>query len=276
MQSRREAEDHSGCDRRQQREKQDGPVDRHFVEPRQAVRHELQEGPLRGEEDNQPGDSAEQRQEQALRQQLPDQPRSPGSQRLANGDLGLPSAGARQEEVGDVHAADQEDQPDGAEQQNQRLADVAHDRFLERHQSNRPPALRRVIGGILLLQARDQRVEPALRRRQRQPGFETRDRFRQIPPVARRLRLQRRAEEARCRPDFGVPFCRSRARRVKAGRHDADDAVQVGIEPQRPVEDSRVAPERAPPQAIADHDFAGESRRVVVGIEDAPQLRFHA
>ena len=53
-------------------------------------------------------DSAHDRQQQALDQQLPHQPQTPGSNRQPHGDLPLARGRARQEQTGDVAARDQQ------------------------------------------------------------------------------------------------------------------------------------------------------------------------
>src|SRR5260370_1031336 len=70
--------------------------------------------------------------------------------RLADCHLARPRAGAREHQIRHVHAADEQDQSHGAQQQKQRLANVANDGLFQWHQPHGPRALRRVIGWKLV------------------------------------------------------------------------------------------------------------------------------
>src|SRR4029453_10031135 len=66
-------------------------------------------------------------QDQALRQELTDQPPPPGSQRDAHGDLAVSAVGARQQQVSDVGTGDQQYEPGSAGQQQEHRAGLADD-----------------------------------------------------------------------------------------------------------------------------------------------------
>ena len=67
----------------------------------------------------------QERQHQALGQQLPDDPAAPCTQRGPYRHLALPRARAREEEIGHVGARDHEHKADQGHQQEQRLAELA-------------------------------------------------------------------------------------------------------------------------------------------------------
>ena len=69
----------------------------------------------------------------ALGEQLPNQPRPAGAERGANRDLALARRGPRQQQVRDVDTRNQQHEADGAEQQPERLANIAHHRLVQRH-----------------------------------------------------------------------------------------------------------------------------------------------
>ena len=77
------------------------------------------------------------RKKQALRSAIADISRAPrGAERLTDGHFASTRAGARQQKIRHVDAANQQHQPHGAKQQNQRLTDVADHAFLQRHQTH--------------------------------------------------------------------------------------------------------------------------------------------
>ncbi len=79
----------------------------------------------------------------------------------------------------------------------------------------------------------------------------------------------RRAVKTSCDPDFYVPFFRGAPWRVESLWHDAHDTVQVGVEPEAPVQNMRVASERLLPETVADEDFERKTGRGIPGIEGA-------
>ena len=84
---------------------------------------------------------------------------------------------------------------------------------------------------------------------------------------------QRWSIKTRGRPNFNVPFLRGASGRIKTRRHDTDDPVEIRVHANALVQDLRIAAEQALPQRVANHDFRNKSRRVVLGIESAAELR---
>src|SRR5438132_460177 len=118
MQGRSEAENQACNEGAGESEKQNGRVNRNFIEPRHVVGQEPQQKSLGAEKNRQAGDSAEQGEKHALGQQLPHQTRPRGTERLAKGYFASSRAGAREQEISNIDAADQQDQSHGPKQQN--------------------------------------------------------------------------------------------------------------------------------------------------------------
>jgi hypothetical protein len=68
--------------------------------------------------------AAEKRQQQALRDRLPDQPRPAGAERRAHRELAAPCRAAGDEQVRDVHRRDPEHEHDGSEHRDERGLDA--------------------------------------------------------------------------------------------------------------------------------------------------------
>jgi hypothetical protein len=129
-----------------------------------------------GEKENrQTSDSAEQRKEQALGEQLADEPRSCRAQRLANGHFASSRGGAREEKIRDVYASDEQNQCHRAHHQQQRLSHIADHRFAQGNEMDAPCTFGRIIRGKLFLQRGNERIQPALRGRERESGFDACD-----------------------------------------------------------------------------------------------------
>ena len=108
-------------------------------------------------------ESADARQQHALGEQLPDQPSRRRADGTANGDLVIARGRARQQQVGDVHARDQQHQADRAGQHEQRRLHRSHELVLhagDLEAPGRPPAAR-MIALIVVL------GRPQARRRRR-------------------------------------------------------------------------------------------------------------
>src|SRR5262249_11032341 len=95
----------------------------------------------------------------------------------------------------------------------------------KRHELHLPGISRRIVFRELLLQSADQGVQPFLRRRDRQAGFESGDGRRKIAPAAWRMIWHWRAVKARCGPGFDISLFGNSPRCVKGRWHDPDDAV---------------------------------------------------
>ena len=122
------AEDHAGEQREREREQRDRPVDAQCA-ARAAGRGSRAEAsgtrpPTMAS--SRPASAADAGQHEALDDQLPDDPRAAGAERDAHRDFLLAADRAREQQVGDIGARDQQHQRDGAEQHQQRGPDVLH------------------------------------------------------------------------------------------------------------------------------------------------------
>ncbi len=80
---------------------------------------------------------------QILDEQLPHQAKSRGAERAPDRELTLTCLGARQEQVGDVHARNEEHEPDRRAQRHQRRLHIARDDLTERpHRQPQPTWVR--------------------------------------------------------------------------------------------------------------------------------------
>jgi hypothetical protein len=69
---------------------------------------------------------------QALGEQLAHQPRAAGAERRPDADFALPCGGAREQEIGDIDARDEQHQQHGADQHEQRRPNLADHQLLQR------------------------------------------------------------------------------------------------------------------------------------------------
>src|SRR5579862_2299767 len=156
-------EDGSGGDRDDDGKRKNAPVDGYVIEARQAFGNKLQQEFPRAEQNRETGDAAKYEKQQALGEELTNEAHSCGSQSLANGDLTPSSTRTGKQQIGDVDAADQQDQAHRAGKQNERLANVADKSLGEGSEVDSPGGLRRIIRGILLLPRCDQSIEVPMR-----------------------------------------------------------------------------------------------------------------
>ena len=102
-----------------------------FPNPRQIGWTEVGQG-LQAESSKQsPGCSAKHREQQAFDQKLADHPSSSRPERRSNGELACPRRRTSERQVGDVHATDQQDEPNGPEEHQQNRARVTNHDFLQ-------------------------------------------------------------------------------------------------------------------------------------------------
>ena len=126
-QRRREAEQDAGDDRDAEREREDRAVERDGVEPGNVAGIDVADDLQRAVRDEQTGGAAEQAEQQALGQQLPDEPLPARAERGADRDFLLTAGRARQQQVRDVRARDQQHERHRSEQHENRQPHVADD-----------------------------------------------------------------------------------------------------------------------------------------------------
>ena len=121
-------------------ERERATVERQTAQVRHEIQHVVRDrrdqrldAPLRQKQSQ---TAAEQSQQRALDQQLPDQPEASSAQRRADGDLFLPCRSARQQQVRHVRAGDQQHETDRAEQHEQQRFDLPDDLVVQRRDGN--------------------------------------------------------------------------------------------------------------------------------------------
>src|SRR5271165_1266004 len=125
-----------------------------------------------GKSESQAKHGAGTRQDQTLRQQLTYQPSPPRSQGAAHGELLAARGGARQQQVRQIHANDEQNYANCAPQHNERPPQPATDVFL---QPRKPGGV--VAAPLRMLEiemeARKESIGLALGLRQTHPGLQT-------------------------------------------------------------------------------------------------------
>ena len=272
LQRRQQSEQDAGDDGENGGEEEHGAVERRFIETRQVGRsqrdHDLQAGPRHGESRGRSGNG----QQHALRQQLRDDLPAAGAERSAHGDFAAPHVGARELEVGDVRARDQQHERHRSEQDQERAAHLSGDEFLRRDHAARKAAKAAVRSGPHVT-----RLHPS-RRDHRQLG---RRRLRRHPVLqSRETKIGAAAPGAEVRgvDDFGHPrFRRPRGRVVvrqaERRRHHADDRARQAVHLDRSANDVGGAAEAPLPQAVTDHDHVARAAGGVRGREGAAEHR---
>src|SRR5215470_3034773 len=187
LQGGREAENDAGDDGGPEREEQDGEVNGDGMQAWDASREEAEQRVFGKKENDESGDAADKREKQAFGKQLARETRTGRAECLPNGHFAAAGAGAGQEKVGDVGAADEQDERDGTQEKNERLADVADDGFFQRDEADRPGGFGGIVGGKLLLERGDERIEAVLGLVEREAGLDARDDIREKAPAAHRV-----------------------------------------------------------------------------------------
>ena len=124
-------------------------IERDLIEPRNrnAIGDEREQPAMERDRQRETGDAARKRQQHAFRQHLAQQPAALRAERGAQAQLALAHRAARQQQVGDVDAGDQQHEQHRAAEDEQRRADLLDGLLVNRHQRDRPAgvALRRFL-----------------------------------------------------------------------------------------------------------------------------------
>ena len=156
LQRGHEPEEHTRQQRHDRRHQQHGAV-----EPTLSIRGRSAGASARrtrrhSERDRNPGDAAEHRQQHAFREQLPNEPPPARAQRHAHRDLALAHGGAREQQVGDVRARDEEHRGHGAEHDPERRTERRADDLLGEWSHGHAVV---AVRGVLLLETFRDRAE---------------------------------------------------------------------------------------------------------------------
>ncbi len=201
--------------------------------------------------------AASRRQQQALGQELADEPKPPGADGGANGQLANARDASREQQVRHVRAGDEQDEHDRALHDEQHAPVTSHEILVQRvHLHVALQSVRLVVGG------RD-RVQVVGGLRERGARLETADQPEKI--VA--LELRRKRER-----DPGVCACRIAERR----RHHRHDRIGFAVNGQRLSDGPRIAAVETLPERVAQRDHLAAVGHIVAGVDQAARRRRYA
>ena len=227
---------------------------------RQRRRHETGEERHAGGGHGKTGGAAEERQDDALGDQLPHQSLPAGAERGADRQLALARGRARQQQVGEIGGGEQQQaQARAAEGEKHQAESRGH---VVPHAEVADAGL--LVGvRILAREALGDDHELGARLLERHSRSET---CHAVDVVVRPVGVVL-VPERQHRPQLAVP-----GGKVEGRRHDADDGVGNAVETHRSPEHRRVARELRLPQPMADDRCAAI---VLAPIEDASERRLH-
>jgi hypothetical protein len=259
---RRQAEGDARRKGDEQRVPERGRIDPDLVGARQHRRPRLQDcrHPRLGEE--QPDRASGQRQQHALRQQLAHKAAASGPQCPTHCELPLARAGSGQQQVGRIHAPDDEDESHDRQQDQQRGPRVANDLI---PQAQGGEALRRKVRRLVPGRGHHRQVRGQPRHvnavAQAGDGVE-----RLEVGICLQLRL-RHERLAQRRPELSAFVGKG-----EAGRHYSHHRVASAIQGHYATDGAGVASEELQPKAVAQHHHG---RMQIRRSEAAAQRRLH-
>ena len=254
----------SECQRRSdghgRRKRQHAPVER---EARRAhgLGHEPFKKSHRGKGERDSGNRTERGEHQTFGKELDDQPAAARAKCGADRDFTAARGAARQQEIRQIDAGDQQERHRRAQQENQRGLCLARDLFTQRRDDHGVGASE-ILRRHLQTQCRH-RLPGLLQRNAR---LEPRNDLRVVPgEVSTHPRRERRRH-----PEVDV----ARGHEVEVARHDADHFVGLVVERHRPPDDVGGTAEAALPQSVAD-DHDTHAVVVLVLGKDTPEHRLY-
>ena len=202
----------------------------------------------------------------AFDQQLSDEPAMAGAERRANGELVHATRPAREQQVGDIGAHDEQDEPDRAEQRQQCLLPAAQKILSERDNVD---ANAGVVAGVCRCQVPRDRIHLSARLCHGHAGRKAGD---SESPVVDAAVVEQRIVNL---PDRNVDVVQERAVAQQAGAlgYHADDGMVAAVEGQVAAEDGRVGGEATLPGRLAENGDARGAPLVFVRPEGATEQR---
>ena len=265
---RSEAEENARRDREHDGEEQDARIDGDRAQARHVFRLQRLNPAHAGGRHHDAEQAADRREEDALGQELLQQPAAARAQRRADRELFLTSEGAREQQVGDVGAGDQQDEADGAEQHQQRTADVADDLLVQRHDAERQAAIGRIDVRKVAPQPGGDGVHLGLRGGGAGAGLELGENVVVLAGAdGGSVRRERQRQEDLA--VLGDPKRRHHLARQREsfGQH-ADDLERLSVERHRPSDDRWILPITPRPGAVVEDRRSRPARCVVSGFEE--------
>ena len=202
-------------------------------------------------------------------QQLPRESRPAGAECQPNGDLALSGGAAREQQVRDVDARDEQNERDRDRDHEQAISRGAHHLILQRDRAQSPSLrCRRCVAiGVRRAPTRGDGVEVGVRCcRSRTCGAAQHDGDDLVAARIAARRLERRRN-----PEVGALAQKLERRVGKAdvGRHDADDRSRKSGDGHRAPDNRGIAAEASRPERVAEHDDSRRAGLAVVAAEAA-------
>ena len=239
-QRRKHAERDSGH-RGQGRGKEEDPrIDRRSAHQRDGFGQKPREQRRGRRRENDAERAAGKGQQQALRQELAQQPLPPGPERGAHGELLAPGDGAHEKETRQVRACDQEHGERRAEQGRDEEARLVPEPVA---QGDDRRAVLRVVLRVCALERRGDSAHLPPRRRERDAGLQAPD---EMEPVVPPILVALLGEPG------GHPETRHAAGIRETRRHDADDREGLVVEPDGLADHRRIASELRFPEGVGE------------------------
>ncbi len=203
-----------------------------------------------------PQAAANRREQHAFGQQLRDDAAAGGADGRSNRDLAAAPGGADQQQVGDVGAGDQQDEPDRAEQHVEGRADVGDHLLAEAANVERLVLVEHAP--VLLLVLLGRHLQPGGGLGDRHAGLQLAG---DVEVVALVVGVEIELEG---HPHVGVGAELADVERLP---DDADDGVGLAAQRDGAAQHVRIVSESPLPQALADQRHFGSVRRVFGGVE---------
>ena len=179
------------------------------------------------------------RQQQALTEELSDEPSATRAERRTQGELTTARRASREQQVRDVGTCDDQHQPHGTDEQQQRRTNLSGHLLMHRDDARAPAG---VELGKLLRQLRGDAGHVGLGRRDGDARLESPDR--DEPAAARRAILLAETD--------GKPEVDVRIEDAEPSRHHADDRERLALDLNAAAERGAIAAEPRLPVAVAD------------------------
>ena len=206
----------------------------------------------------------------ALGQQLPNQPPAPGAERGAHSHFARAIHRAREHQIRDVRARDQQHKPDGGEENIHPAANRPAEQLLKR---NRAHAARGIVVRKLAAQTRPHAFEISGRLCQRDIRADSPDRLQVLTAAAR---IRQVALVAQNGPELCALVEVGRQQGFERRGHDADNLEALIVHPDRPANDGRIGIESTTPQTVTQDQHAVAVRVIVFPTEVAAERRTNA
>jgi hypothetical protein len=247
----------------------DGDADRQRIEPglfeaRHALGREPDKGVDGDEGEEQAAGGPERRQHQALGQQLPHDPAAARAHCRSHRQFLRAHRTARQQQVGDIAAGDQQHQADGTEQDEQLLAIVADE--VAGEVEHRGAALGQIVGMRL----------PQLLGKLHQLRARLFHGHAWLQPRDQRQIVAAELVPARFLDGPGHPQLFGVAGEPERRRHHAQHPERAAIQSDVAADDRRIGAEPADPQLLAQHHDLLAPQAIVAGAEHGAEHRRNA